>query len=162
MTNKWYVIHLNFLDIPMCHLSFYSSKLQIYPRWLCLQCWNIFLLPAGKMVSFISREPWRDPGRETAVGFCASSLLAGSIMLCGQGMWYLSMVPPSEAQKVISQFPNAAPLWTSLPSSGLQKCTFQGGPGPSLTEQRTLSTLLVSWVICVTSSRILFSSYLLL
>ena len=84
------------------------------------------------------------------------------IMLCGQGIWYLSMVPPSEAQKVISQFPNAAPLWTSLPSSGLQKCTFQGGPGPSLTEQRTLSTLLVSWVICVTSSRILFSSYLLL
>ena len=73
----------------MCHLSFYSSKLQIYPRWLCLQCWNIFLLPAGKMVSFISREPWRDPGRETAVGFCASSLLAGSY----NALWPGHMVP---------------------------------------------------------------------
>lgn len=73
----------------MCHLSFYSSKLQIYPRWLCMQCWNIFLLPAGKMVSFISREPWRDPGRESALGFCASSLLAASY----SALWPGHMVP---------------------------------------------------------------------
>lgn len=85
MTNKWYdITHLNVLDIPTCHLSFYSSKLQIYPLWLCLWYWNVSPLPVRKMVSFISREPWRDLEEKQFLVSAHPLSWQAPVMLCGQ------------------------------------------------------------------------------
>ena len=135
----------------MCHLSFYSSKLQIYPRWLCLQCWNIFLLPAGKMVSFISREPWRDPGRETSLGVCASS--PGRFLQCfvarayGTSPWYL----PQRPRRWFLSFP-VQPLYEVLCHPvGLSSALSREVWIPALQGRGPFLYLLVSWVIRVTS-----------
>lgn len=70
---------------------FYSSKLQIYPWWLCMQCGTFFSCQLQRMVN-ISKEPWRIL-EEVKLLVSVHPLSQQPCSACGQGIWYLCMVP---------------------------------------------------------------------
>lgn len=108
VTNKWYDInYLNVLDNTMCYGWFYSSKFHICSLWPPQQCWNAPLLPAGKLVSFLSRGPWRDPEEKQSLVSCI--LFPGKLLsalwpaACRTFPWYLPQHPRR-------WFPSASPV----------------------------------------------------